>query len=74
MSSALLLAATLLAAVHQATASMPIHRFLEYYEAVEKTNAPMNFWERVACSFLLSRAESSETKQTVTSSSSRLSL
>lgn len=56
-SALLLLAATLLIGVHQANASRPVHRFIEYYEAVEKTNAPMNFWERVACSFLLTRAE-----------------
>jgi hypothetical protein len=24
---------------------------------VEKTNAPINFWERVVCSFMLTRAE-----------------
>jgi hypothetical protein len=57
-SSALLLfAAMLLIGVHQANASQPVHRFIEYYEAVEETNAPMNLWERVACSFLLTRAE-----------------
>ena len=56
-SALLLLAVTLLIGVHQANASRPVHRFIEYYEAVEKTNAPMNFWERVACSFLLTRAE-----------------
>jgi hypothetical protein len=56
-SSALLVAAMLMIGVHRANASRPVHRFLEYYEAVEKTNAPMNIWERVACSFLLARAE-----------------
>ncbi len=56
-SALLLLAAMLMIGVHQVNASKPVHRFIEYYEAVEKTNAPMNFWERVACSFLLTRAE-----------------
>jgi len=56
-SAFLLLAAMLLIGVHRANASRPVHRFIEYYEAVEKTKAPMNFWERVACSFLLTRAE-----------------
>jgi hypothetical protein len=49
--------ATILIGLHQANASPPVHRFLEYYEAVEKTNAPINFWERVVCSFMLTRAE-----------------
>ena len=56
-SAVLLVAAMLMIGVHRANASLPVHRFLEYYEAVEKTNAPMNLWERVACSFLLTRAE-----------------
>ena len=56
-SALLLLTAMMLIGVHHANASQPVHRFIEYYEAVEKTNAPMNFWERVACSFLLTRAE-----------------
>jgi hypothetical protein len=53
----LLLAVTLLLGVQQANASRRIHRFFEYYEAVEKTNAPMNLWERVTCSLLLTRAD-----------------
>jgi hypothetical protein len=68
----LLLAATLWAGAHQAVASASLHRFLEYYQAVEKTNAPMNFWERVACSLLLTQAESEG--KAATTSSSRLSL
>lgn len=70
--SGVILAATMLIAGHEAVASQPVHRFLEYYNAVQKTNAPMNFWERVACSFLLTRAECRETK-TPTSSCSPLS-
>ncbi len=56
-SALLLLTAMMLIGVHHANASQPVHRFIEYYEAVEKTNAPMTFWERIACSFLLTRAE-----------------
>ena len=66
MSSGLVLAAMMLAGFHQATASPPVHRFFEYYEAVEKTNAPIDFWERIVCSFLLTRAESREAKPPVT--------
>jgi hypothetical protein len=65
MSSGLVIAAMMLAALHQATASPPVHRFIEYYEAVEKANAPINFWERIVCSFLLTRAESREAKPPV---------
>jgi len=59
-SSGLLLTAIMVIGLHQATASMRVHRFLEYYEAVEKTDAPINFWERVVCSFMLTRVEARE--------------
>jgi hypothetical protein len=52
----------MLIGMFQATASPPVHRFLAYYDAVQKeavqeTNAPLDFWERVAASFILTRAE-----------------
>jgi hypothetical protein len=65
LSSGLVLAATMLVGFHQANASQPVHRFFEYYQAVEKvekTETPINFWERVVCSFLLTRAEAREGK------------
>ena len=62
LSSGLVLAATMFVGFHQANASPPVHRFFEYYQAVEKTETPINFWERVVCSFLLTRAEVRETK------------
>jgi hypothetical protein len=55
----------MLVGFHQANASQPVHRFFEYYQAVEKvekTETPINFWERVVCSFLLTRAEAREGK------------
>lgn len=57
LSSGLLLAAAMLTGMFETTASPPVHRFLAYYEAVQRTNAPLDFWERVAASFLLTRAE-----------------
>jgi hypothetical protein len=57
LSSGLILVAVMLIGMLQANASPPIHRFLAYYEAVQKTDAPMDFWERVAASFVLTRAE-----------------
>lgn len=54
----MVLAAMMFVGFHQANASPPVHRFIEYYQAVEKTETPINFWERVVCSFLLTRAES----------------
>ena len=68
-SALLLVAAMLMIGVHQANASRRVHRFLEYYEAVEKTNAPINLWERVACSFLLTRAEARLPKPPIDSTS-----
>jgi hypothetical protein len=68
LTSGLLLTATVLIGMLQATASPPVHRFLAYYEAVQKTDAPMDFWERVAASFLLTRAEAREVKPPVTCS------
>jgi hypothetical protein len=65
LSSGLVLAAILLVVFHQANASPPVHRFIEYYQAVENTNAPISFWERVVCSFLLTRAESRQEKPPV---------
>ena len=56
-SSAVLFTAAMLIGMFEATASPPVHRFLAYYEAVEKTNAPLHFWERVAASLLLTQAE-----------------
>jgi hypothetical protein len=57
LSSGLILATAMLIGMFHATASPPIHRFLAYYEAVQKTDAPLDFWERVAASFVLTRAE-----------------
>lgn len=57
-----MLTAVMLAGLLQINTSPSVHRFFEYYAAVEKTNAPMNFWGRVACSFLLTRAEARQTK------------
>ncbi len=56
-SSAVLLSAAMLIGMFEATASPPVQRFLAYYDAVEKTNAPLHFWERVAASLLLTQAE-----------------
>jgi hypothetical protein len=55
--SAILLANALLVGMRQASASPPVHKFLECYRAVEESDAQMNFWERVACSLLLSRLD-----------------
>jgi hypothetical protein len=71
-SAVLLVAAMLMIGVHRANASRPVHRFLEYYEAVEKTNTPMNLWERVACSFLLTRAEARLPKPPIDSSNAAI--
>jgi hypothetical protein len=71
-SAVLLVAAMLMIGVHQADASQPVHPFIEYYEAVEKTNAPMNFWERVACSLMLTRTEARLPKPPVDSRNSAL--
>jgi len=57
LSSGLVLAAMMAAGLHQANASPPVHRFIEYYQAVEKTETPINFWDHIVCSFLLTRAE-----------------
>jgi len=66
LSTGLVVAAMVLAGFHQTSGAPPVHRFFEYYQAVEKTNAPINFWERVVCSFLLTRAESREAKPPLT--------
>lgn len=55
--SGLVLAAAMLIGMFQATASPPVHRFLAYYQAVQKTDAPLDFWERVAASFALTQVE-----------------
>lgn len=47
----------MLIGMFQAVASPPVHRFLAYYEAVQETNAPLDFWQRVAASYMLTRAE-----------------
>jgi hypothetical protein len=57
LSSGLVLAAAMLIGMFQATASPRVQRFLAFYQAVEKANAPLDFWERVAASFALTRAE-----------------
>ncbi len=57
LSSGVILATAMLIGMFQATASPPIHRFLAYYQAVQKTDDPLDFWERVAASFVLTRAE-----------------
>lgn len=68
LGSGLLLTATMLIGMFEATASPPVHRFLAYYDAVQKTNAPMDFWERVAASILLTQAECREMKSEPTCS------
>ncbi|HLK18456.1 MAG TPA: hypothetical protein VKT81_05845 [Bryobacteraceae bacterium] len=57
LSSGLVLAALMLIGISHAAASPSVHRFLAYYEAVQDTNAPLDLWERVAASFVLTRAE-----------------
>lgn len=57
LSSGLVLAMLTLIGISQAAASPKVHRFLAYYEAVQDTNAPLDVWERVAASFVLTRAE-----------------
>ena len=70
LSSGLLLTAAMLIGMFQATASPRVQRFLAYYEAVQKANAPLDFWERVATSFVLTRAEAR--KSTALASCSQL--
>jgi hypothetical protein len=55
--SGLVLAAAMLIGTFQATASPHLHRFLAYYQAVQKTDAPLDFWERVAASFALTQVD-----------------
>ena len=57
LSSGLVLGAVMLIGMFHATASPRVQRFLAYYEAVQDTNAPLDLWERVAASFVLTRAE-----------------
>ena len=52
----------------EARVSPPIHRFLAYYQAVQQAEAPLGFWERVAASVMLTRAEARECKPPVTCS------
>jgi hypothetical protein len=54
--SGLVLAAAMLIGMFQATASTPVHRFLAYYQAVQNADAPLDLWERVAASFVLTQA------------------
>ena len=57
----LLLSASLLIGVSQSPALQPINRFFAYYQAVQKA-APLDFFQRVAASVMLTRAEGRETK------------
>jgi hypothetical protein len=74
ISSGLALAALMLTGMFQAAEASPIHRFLAYYEAMQKTEAPLDFWERVAASFVLTRAEQARqtAPQTICSRTSSL--
>jgi len=54
--SGLIVAAVALIGMFQATASTPVHRFLAYYEAVQNADAPLDVWERVAASYVLTQA------------------
>jgi len=57
LSSGVLLTAAMLIGMFHATASPRVQRFFAYYQAVEKADAPLDFWERVATSFVLTQAE-----------------
>ena len=71
LSSGLIVAGAMLIGMFQASASPPVHTFLAYYEAVQKADAPLNFWERVAASFVLTQAEQAR-KSSAMASCSRL--
>ena len=55
----LLMAAMLLLGAHEATDNPRVCRFVRYYNAVKNTDAPVNFWERLVYSYVLSNANAS---------------
>ena len=55
-----LLTVTMAAGLRHVAASQSLCRFLVYYRAVEKTDAPISFWERLAYSLALARASQSK--------------
>ena len=56
IASGFLLTASMLVGLHQTAALQPVNRFFAYYQAVQQA-APLDFWQRVAASVLLTRAE-----------------
>ncbi len=73
LTSGVLLTAMTLIGMLQATASPRVHRFLAYYEAVQKTAGQksedqLGFWERIAASVMLTSAEARESKMQATCS------
>ena len=55
LATVVLLTISIGAGVRQVTASPSLCRFLFYYDAVKKTDAPISFWERLAYSLALAR-------------------
>jgi hypothetical protein len=71
--SGLVLAAAALIGMFHASASTPVHRFLAYYEAVQNADAPLDVWERVAASYVLTQAAEQTRKAEPTAICSRTS-
>jgi hypothetical protein len=61
LASVVLLTVTMAAGLREVAASPSLCRFLFYYDAVKKTDAPIRFWERLAYSLAMARVP--ETKQ-----------
>jgi len=55
LATVVLLTITMAAGLREAAASPSLCRFLFYYDAVKKTDAPIRFWERLAYSLALAR-------------------
>jgi hypothetical protein len=62
LATVVLLTITMAAGLREVAASPSLCRFLFYYDAVKKTDAPIRFWERLAYSLALARTP--ETKST----------
>ena len=55
LATVVFLTITMGAGLREVAASPSLCRFLFYYDAVKKTDAPISFWERLAYSFALTR-------------------
>jgi len=56
LATVVLLTMCMATGVREVAASRSLCRFLFYYDAVQKADAPISFWERLAYSLALARA------------------